>query len=101
MGRALQDEPELLRMLKQLKYLGKSPRVSWPSSSAALHAALKGEGPCCPGRFGPLAHVEASEVLLKLTQESAGHPAVLAVQKKEGMGRASQDDWCSCAYRSS
>ena len=27
-------------------------------SGAALHAVLKGEAPCCPGRFGPLARVE-------------------------------------------
>ena len=37
-----------------------------------------------PRRSGPVACVEASEVLLKLGQESIGHPSLLAVPREDG-----------------
>ena len=48
-----------------------------------------------PRRSGPLACDEASEVLLKLGQESIGHPSLLAVPREDGPCIPGQlEPWC-------
>ena len=95
-GPTFQDELGLLHVSKQLRYCGKLTRsqlairleqLSMQLSKemghavwTALHAEVKEDGPCSPGRHGPYARDDASQVVPKFIQSQVATLEQLSVQ---------------------
>ena len=93
MGRALKDDLDLLRVLKQMKHfwLPKSP-LAILLEQFSMRSSKK-MGHVLQDDLDLFARIKTADVFLEFTQESVGHPSEAALHAvlKE-MGRALQDD---------